>query len=115
MFSEEAIANLFSLNKLCERYRVVFDSEKENAFIVHLSEDRKIKFPVNGQGLYTYSPLEDQKGKEIVNSIATRTRSASKKVHIKGYTPREVQRAKAARRLYHSLTAQEVGELKAFI
>ena len=72
MFSEEAIANLFSLNKLCERYRVVFDSEKENAFIVHLSEDRKIKFPVNGQGFYMYNPLENQKGKEIVNSIATR-------------------------------------------
>ena len=111
MFSEEAIANLFSLNKLCERYRVEFDSDKENAFIVHLSKDRRIKFPVNSQGLYTYNPLKDQKGKEMINNIATRTRSASKKVHVEGYTPREVQRAKAVRRLYHSLTAQEIGEL----
>ena len=55
------------------------------------------------------------KEKKIVNSITTRTRSASKKVHVEGYTPREVQRAKAARWLYYSLTAQEVGELKAFI
>ena len=115
MFSEDAIANLFALNELCQKYRVVFDSEKENAFIVHLSKDRKIKFPVNSQGLYTYNPLEDQQNNEVVNNISTRTRSKSKKVHVKGYTPREVKRAKAARRLYHSLTAQEIGELKTFI
>ena len=70
---------------------------------------------MNDQGLYTYSPLEEEKGKELVHLIASRTRSSSKKTHVEGYTPREVQRAKMARRLYHSLTVQEVGELKAFI
>ena len=82
---------------------------------MHLDENRKIKFPVNKEGLYTYNPLEDQMQKEVVNNIATRTRSANKKVHVEGYTPREVKCAKLARRLYHSLTAQEIGELKTFI
>ena len=36
-------------------------------------------------------------------------------MHVKGYTSREVKRAKEAQRLYHSLTAQEIGELKSFI
>ena len=96
MFSEEAIANLFSLNELCEKYRVVFDSSKENAFIVYLNNNRKIKFPVNEQGLYTYSPLNQEdrkKNKESVHSIASRTRSALKKTHVEGYTPWEVKRA----------------------
>ena len=44
-----------------------------------------------------------------------RTRNAQKKMHVKDYTSREVKRAKEAQRLYHSLTAQEIGELKSFI
>ena len=70
---------------------------------------------MNNQGLYTYSPLEEESKKELVHSIVSRTRSSVKKTHVEGYTPREVKCTKMARRLYHSLTTQEVGELKAFI
>ena len=32
MFLEDTIANLYALSKFCEKYRVRFDSEKENKF-----------------------------------------------------------------------------------
>ena len=47
MFSEDAIANLYALNDLCARYRVRFDSKKENAFLVEIDEKRTIKFQPN--------------------------------------------------------------------
>ena len=118
MFSEEAITNLISLNELCAKYHVTFNNKKENAFIIQLDNNRKIKFPVNEQGLYTYCPLSSKdsaKNHELVHAVMSRIRSAYKKTHVEGYMPREVQQAKEARRLYHSLTVQEVGEPKLFI
>ena len=39
MFSEQAIANLLSLNELCSKYHVTFDNKIENAFNVKLDGD----------------------------------------------------------------------------
>ena len=42
-------------------------------------------------------------------------RKKRKKIYVEGFTRREVERAIRARRLYHSLTAQDVGELQVFL
>lgn len=133
MFSEDAIANIFVLDDLCKRYRVTFDSEKENTFIVELDDKRKIKFKRNDRGLYTYSPLRDekivhsQKGSEVgvdtvevimQGRIRQRSRNVkckNKKTHVEGFTRCEVERAKRARRLYHQLGAQALPQLKLFL
>jgi hypothetical protein len=50
---ETAIANIFGLSKLKKKHRVKYDSEKEDAFIVHMNKDT-LKFERNPKGLYTY-------------------------------------------------------------
>jgi hypothetical protein len=36
--------------------KIVFDSSKEDAFIVHLKNGRKVKFHCTPEGLYAYGP-----------------------------------------------------------
>ncbi len=52
-FNENGIANIFALKDLRKKYRVTYDSKKEDAFVVH-THGKKVKFVVNNQGLYTY-------------------------------------------------------------
>ena len=51
-FNEHGIVNIFSIKDLIEKHRVTYDSNTEDAFIIHL-ENKKIKFCANKQGLYT--------------------------------------------------------------
>ena len=91
---------------------MVFDSKKENAFIVDIDEERTIKFQPNKQGLYTYSPLGNRKPKKEMimlgrtNQRAGNTPRKKKIVRVEGFTRRELERAKRARRFYHQMGAQ---------
>jgi hypothetical protein len=51
-YDEAAIANIFGLSDLKKKHRITFDSEKEDAFIVHM-DDGNMKFQCNPKGLYT--------------------------------------------------------------
>ena len=42
-FNEDAVTNIFSLAKMSKKHRVIFDSESDDSFIVHLP-NRKVKF-----------------------------------------------------------------------
>ena len=37
-FNDKAIPNIFSYVKMADRYRITYDSEREDAFIVHLPD-----------------------------------------------------------------------------
>jgi hypothetical protein len=50
----EAVANIMSLALMTDKYRVTFDSAKDNAFVVHLP-DRTVRFARNQNNLYTHS------------------------------------------------------------
>ena len=70
-FDQDAVANIFGLVDLRKRYKVLYDSEKEDAFIVHLKDRKKLKFKASPGGLYFYkvSPeykeyLQEMKEKE---------------------------------------------------
>jgi hypothetical protein len=52
-YDKGAIANIFGLSDLKKKHRITFDSEKENAFIVH-TDDGNMKFKCNPEGLYTF-------------------------------------------------------------
>jgi hypothetical protein len=52
-YNKAAIANIFGLLDLKNEHRITFDSEKEDAFIVHM-EDGNMKFKCNPEGLYTF-------------------------------------------------------------
>jgi hypothetical protein len=53
-YDETAIANIFGLSELKKKHRVAYDSEKEDAFIVHMNDDT-LKFECNLEGLYLQS------------------------------------------------------------
>ena len=83
------------------------DTDLDNAFYVTDQEKRTIRFPCNEQGLYM---LE----KDVSQDKKTKRHTVMATV-IEGYTPREVARAKRARKLYHDLHAETVSNLKVWL
>jgi hypothetical protein len=58
-FDSTAPTNTYSLAALKKDKtvnKIVFDSSKEDAFIVHLKNGRKVKFHCTPEGLYAYAP-----------------------------------------------------------
>ena len=57
-FNPQAIANVLSLAKVTDQYRVTMDSETENAFNMHISEENVLKFKrISSDLYYTYLTL----------------------------------------------------------
>jgi hypothetical protein len=52
-YDETTIANIFGLSDLKKKHRITFDSEKEDAFIVHMDKGN-MKFKCSPEGLYTF-------------------------------------------------------------
>jgi hypothetical protein len=57
-YDEDAIANIFGLSDLKKNHRVTYDSNKEDAFLVHMN-DKMIKFECSPDGLYQYKVSKD--------------------------------------------------------
>ena len=94
LYDPEAMTNLRSLSEMVRRgYRVQMDTDLENAFLATSPNGEQIKFLCNDRGLYVL---------EQVNQI-------------KGFTQREVQRAKRAKKLYYDLDAPTMDELKFWV
>ena len=97
-----ALTNIVSvLDAVRKGFRVLFDSSKANCFFVTNPKDGSvIKFPMK-KGLYI---RDDTKEVTDVNWTS-----------IEGFTQRQIERAQAARKLYHDLNAENVGNVKFFI
>ena len=115
-YDEDAIANIFGLSDLKKNHRVTYDSNKEDAFLVHMN-DKTIKFECSPDGLYQYKVSEDyqsnlQRDEEkegTSNLVTTVTENKS------GYTQRQFERAKEARRLYHIVGTPTVENFKSLL
>ena len=55
-FNNHAITNIISYAEMADRYRNTYDSGKEDAFIVHLSDNKTVRFNRLGNNLYVYEP-----------------------------------------------------------
>jgi hypothetical protein len=53
-YDEDAIANIFGFSDLKKKDRITYDSDKEDAFLVHM-DNEIIKFECSLDGLYQYS------------------------------------------------------------
>ena len=84
----------------------------ENAFLVH-QPDKIVKFECTPEGLYTYRVDKDYKKSltEKGNSHLVTTLSENRK----GYTNRQYDRAKTARKLYHIVGMPTVENFKALL
>jgi hypothetical protein len=91
-YDKTAIANIFGLSDLKKKHRITFDSEKEDAFIVHMDKEN-MKFKCNPKGLYTF---------EVSNKYLKKASHLIKRVKESrvGYTQRQFEQAKIARELY---------------
>ncbi len=104
-FDERAITNVFSLARLADKYRVVMDSAVENAIMVH-TPNGVIKFSKGPEYIYYYKPSEHKKVVQFLSTV---------KDAMRGYTPRQIARAKLARRLQESLSFPTTVDLKKVI
>jgi hypothetical protein len=85
-FSENAIANILSLSRVKERYPVKYDSTAGNQFVI-IQPDKEVIFNQSSSGLYYHDTAN--RAIVMVNTVAE---------NREGFTQREYDDAKAARR-----------------
>jgi len=107
-FSPKAITNIFSYAKMADRYKITYDSEKEDAFLVHLP-NKIVKFQRDFNGLYVFKPNIKTKVRDGVQFITTLEENRT------FYTTRQFDRAKRARDLFHALGTPSIQDFKAII
>ena len=90
-YHPDAITNILSLSNVKRKYRVTYDSSKENSFLVH-TKDKIVIFPESDSGLYAH----DMEDRELVmlNTVAD---------NMAKYSKREISGAKKARETYGSM------------
>jgi hypothetical protein len=101
-YDKDTIANIFGFSDLKKNHRITYDSNKEDAFLVHMN-DKINKFECSPDGLYQYKVSKDyqnnlgrdEEQQGTSNLVSTVTENKQ------GYTQRQFARAKEARRLYH--------------
>jgi hypothetical protein len=103
-YDETGIANIFGLSDLKKKHRITFDSEKEDAFIVHTDEGN-MKFKCNPKGLYTFKVSNNylKMESQLINTV---------KENRVGYTQRHFEQAKKARELYHNVGTPTIETFK---
>ena len=118
-FAEWAIANIFGFQDMKKRFRITYDSSKEDAFHVHMPQGT-VKFTAKANGLYTYQPSE--KYREQVKTLNMKSQKVESNFHVSTvaenrmmYTTRQFERAKRARSLYHALGAPTIENFKHLI
>jgi hypothetical protein len=107
-FSHHAITNIFSYAEMAQRHCITYDSNKEDAFIVHLP-DKQVKFTKTNQGLYIYKPKITKKKENQVQLIQTMDENKAFFMNC------QFARAKKAQELYHALRTLSIQDFKAIL
>jgi hypothetical protein len=115
-YDEDAIANIFGFSDLKKKHQITYDSDKEDAFRVHM-DNEIIKFECSPDGLYQYlvsngyqqGLKEDQKEDGASNLISTVAENR------KGCTLHQFERAKEARKLYHIVGTLTMNNFKSLL
>ena len=94
-FNERALTNIFSLAELRKKYHVTYDSNKEEAFIMHFKEGKPAKFTQSPNGLYYRQPTYNVKQQASFIETVDENKQF--------YTDRQFREAKKARELYQAL------------
>jgi hypothetical protein len=64
-FNPHVITNIFSYAEMAKQYRITYDSNMEDAFIVHIP-DKKVKFTKTEQGLHIFKlTINKSKGTSV--------------------------------------------------
>lgn len=87
-------------------FNVKFNSHEENCFYVTDLSGRTTRYPCDERGLYV---------KEVQAPIDCCVYGQCHVTTVEGFTQRGVERSARARKLYHDLSAENVGNLKVWI
>ena len=109
-FHQDALTNIVSLAKLSDKYRVTYDSNKEDAFFVHTPE-KTVRFARNSANLYAHKPTHLSPNKTTKHYSHLQTVAENMKFH----TPREIKKAKMARELLATLGTPSIQDMKTIL
>jgi hypothetical protein len=102
-YDPNQIANIYGFSRMADKHQITYDSDKEDAFVVHSSHSGIINVERTPDGLYVYKPSATFKNK--VATLKTKTPltettqmiTSTVKENSKGYTQRQFENAKQAR------------------
>ena len=103
-FHPKAITNILSLKNVRKIFQVTFDSDTDNAFIVHKPDGKELRFYMHRDGLYYHDPRGHQMS--LVNTV---------KEAEEGYTKRQISQAKLAREFQAIVGNPSTNDLKAIV
>jgi hypothetical protein len=87
------VANIFGFSDLKTKHQITYNSEKEDASIVH-KKSGNIKFECSPEGLYQYEVILDYKENIKENEHATSNLVITVNGNQKGYILHQYERAK---------------------
>jgi hypothetical protein len=103
-FHEKAITNILSYAEMVDKHRITYDSANEDAFVVHLSKDKTVRFTRFDNNLYVFKPsIGARVEHQLLNSVEE---------NKSFYTERQFERAKMARDLYHAMGTPSLSDFK---
>ena len=89
-YDEDAIANIFGFANLVDKHQIMYNSNKEDTFLVHMKDNKIIKFKRTPDGLYSYEPSTKYKATLKTEAHCQMPTVAGNKVR---YTLQEIERA----------------------
>ncbi len=104
-FDMRAIANIVSLANVCEQYRVTFDSDKGQTFVVHreLAGKPNMYFRKHECGLFYCDPHEMQESYTFISTVVEK---------MSKYMKKHVKQAEVAKALYGKIAYPSLGDYK---
>jgi hypothetical protein len=104
-YNKDAIANFFGLSDLKKKHRITYVIlQRKMLFLVHMDNEIIKKFECSPEGLNQYEVSKIYR-KDLKNTGTDATGTSNLIVTVadncKGYTLRQFERAKEARKLYH--------------
>jgi hypothetical protein len=119
-YDPDQVANIFGFSKLEDQCRIPYDSTLEKAFHVH-TNDGIVKFKRNVDGQYVYQRFKEYLSvvaneNQVTGSVnATNLMVRTMNENKIGYSKREFEDAKVARKLHHILGCPTVENFKAIL
>jgi hypothetical protein len=114
-FDADAIANIFGFSDLKKKHRITYDSNKEDAFLVHMGNEKILKFECSPEGLYQMEVSNEYKQDLKDPKSGTSHLISTVAENRKGYTLRQFERAKEARKLYHIVGTPTMSNFKSLL
>lgn len=90
-YHPDAMSNILSVKNVKKQFRITYDSEGKDRFTVH-KDNRQIHFDCSNNGLYFHD--FNNRNITLVNTIEEKK---------EGFSKRQVEQAKLAKKLYHTM------------